>query len=225
MTCYTAKFSRKDPPYRTPASKLRYVVTRVWGFPPIDWKMAAKAFACSCYRSAVASPQLSATVNAVRSAIETLNTSTVDGLSGLPCVGSTTARRVVEARNAMKEGQFTDLKQVLAIPRCGRRVLTQLISEEELVKYHKLCCRVDTILKVDGGSDSVCACSTHPVCSPEVVSVDLGLSNAAWVHLNLNMEVIQWQKLSITFPDPYNVEAAHTSVRDPVSWCSAVKYH
>lgn len=178
--------------------------------------MAAKVFACSCYRSAAASPQLSATINAVCSAVGTLNASTVEGLSRLPGVGGTAARRVVEARDALRDGLFTDLKQVLAVPRCGRRILSQLMGKEELLKYHELCCRVDTVLKANG-SDLVHAYGAPPLCSPEVVSVDLGLSNAAWVHLNCNMEVIEWKKLSTAFPDPYNVESAHASVGDHCS--------
>ena len=189
---------------------------------------------CSCYRSAAPSPQLSTTINAMYSAIETLNTSTVKELSSIPGIGGTTARRVVEARNAVRKGQFTDLKQVLSVPRCGRRSVSQLVGKEELRKYHKLCCKVDVLKENDSSVASGTAkdlghaaygeCG-HPVCSPEVVSVDLGLSNAAWVHLNCNMEVIEWQRLSTAFPDPYNIEGAHASVGGFCIKCVAVKCH
>lgn len=196
--------------------------------------MAAKVVAyCSCYRSAAASPQLSTTINAVYSAIETLNTSTVKELSSIPGVGGTTARRVVEARNTVRKGHFTDLKQVLAVPRCGRRIVSQLVGEESLLKYHKLCCKVDVLKENDSSVASGTAKDLghaysefqHPVCSPEVVSVDLGLSNAAWVHLNCNMEVIEWRRLSTGFPDPYNIEGAHASVGDYCIKSVAVKCH
>lgn len=197
--------------------------------------MAAKAVACSCYRNATPGPQLSATISAMCTAVEALNASTVMSLSCLPGIGGTTARKVVEARDAVGGGRFTDLKQVLAVPRCGRRIVSQLLGEEEFTKYLKLRCRADFAVKRNDISsahgsytavDLVHGECLHAVCSTNVVSIDLGLSNAAWVHLTCNLDVLEWRKLSTAFPDPYNIEDAHTAVSGYSKYVLfAVKYH
>ena len=177
--------------------------------------------ACGCYRRAAPGPQLFATTNAVYAAVEALNTATVASLSRLPGVGDKTARRVVEARNAVGDGSFTDLNQVLTLSRCGRRIVSQLLGEEEFAKYLKLRCRADfamnshDISKAHGSDTSnglVDRECPHAACNPEVVSIDLGLRNMAWAHLNCNLDVLEWRKVSTAFPDPYNIEDAHTAV-------------
>ena len=39
---------------------------------------------------------------------------------------------------------------------------------------------------------------------PDIVSIDIGFQNAAWVHMDKNKQVLGWSRAEILKPKPYN---------------------
>jgi len=45
------------------------------------------------------------------------------------------------------------------------------------------------------------------------VSIDIGLSNAAWVHMDRDHNVLAWKQTNISKPKPYNPASLKPQVR------------
>lgn len=124
-----------------------------------------------------------------------LNSCSLEELSNTKGIGKSKAAALVEHRDSF--GMFKNIEELIHIKGFGKAFFQRLEETGELTAVEK---------KRSKGLEKIQELLAHHKIEmiPDIVSIDIGFQNAAWVHMDKNKQVLGWSRAEILKPKPYN---------------------
>ncbi|CAB3993817.1 Transcription elongation factor, mitochondrial [Paramuricea clavata] len=139
--------------------------------------------------------------------LEQINARSLDDFCSTKGIGRARGKAIIEHR--VKHGPFLSLVDLAAIKGFGKAFFKNLLESEGVLpiqqKKHKL------------SNLTYLLTSQQKKTISSLVSIDIGLSNAAYVHIDRKKRILDWKRISVPVARPYNPVNCKKSVCQVVS--------
>jgi hypothetical protein len=136
--------------------------------------------------------------------LHSLNEGAINELKMAPAMG---AKRIQQILDLKRSGRLT-LERLLNVKGISSRTLGRLATlGHDVIKMND----VITIIETSQYYHSLYGHIVPEVAS-SVLSIDLGLSHVAIAHLGMDMRLLEWERVSLQFPRPYNPMSCYEMV-------------
>ena len=136
--------------------------------------------------------------------LEQINERSLEDFRNTKGIGEARGNAIIEHR--MRHGSLSSLVDLAAIKGFGRAFFKNLLETDGVLPVrqnkHKL-------------SDLLTPQQKKSISS--LVSIDIGLSNAAYVHVDRAKRILDWKRISVPVPRPYSPMSCKKSVQQVVS--------
>ncbi|EDO36988.1 predicted protein [Nematostella vectensis] len=151
-----------------------------------------------------------------QSILTELNTRSLEQLKATKYIGKNKAEALIQHRD--QHGLLSSLQDLSGVRGFGKAFYDRLEKAGELPPITQKFSRQMEVIKTllpEGALQKV----------DSIVSIDIGLQNAAWTHIDRDCQVLAWKQVHITRPKPYNPAILRPQIQKFVDSLPAADAH